>query len=224
MVVGCSFSDQLEKNQTSWGHELALLLGYEYLHEARGCGSNYRMWRVVTTAVLEGTLTSKDLLCVQYTNNDRMEFWSDTVHQGDPKLGSWEPWPQGGSLERFKDEAWSWNGQYPNLRKFFFQYETHFCNPTYNDHMFKVYHAMFQCLLKEHHIPTVFMQTRYKYFDNQIDLIAPFKSWAFREDADEIKNTANWYEPDDGAHLSDSGHRQFAGQVHAHLASLSFET
>ena len=223
MVVGCSFSDQLEYNKTNWGAELAGQLNYDHVHEARGCGSNYRMWRTVTTAILEGTLTSKDLLCVQYTNNDRVEFWSDTVHQGDPRLGSWEPWHQGGSIERFKDGAWTWNGQYPNLRKFFFQYETHFCNPSYNDHMFKVYHTMFQCLLKEHQIPAVFMYTRYKYFDGQFTLVDPFAAWAFREDTEQIKNTANWYALDDGAHLNDQGHKQFADQVYRHLDSLSFK-
>jgi hypothetical protein len=217
LVTGCSFSDVLEYNKTSWGHELANLLGYEYLHEARGCGSNYRMWRTVTTAIMNGDINHKDLVCIQYTNNDRMEFWSDIKHTEPSKLGSWEPWPHGGSLERFKDGAWSWTGQYPNLRKFFFTYETHFCNPTYNDHMFKVYNLMFQCMLKEFKIPTVFLYTRYKYFDENIELLDPFKSWAFREDGEQIDNKDNWYEPDDGSHLSDHGHKQFAAQVYNHV-------
>lgn len=227
IVAGCSFSDSIEvdglQNKTSWGKELAKLLGYEYQHEGAGCGSNYRMWRVITSGIMAGTITSNDLVCVQYTNNDRMEFWSDTEHKEDPKKSSYERYPQGGSLIRFKDGAWSWHGQYPNERKFFFTYETHFCNPTYNDHMFTVYHEMFQCLLKEHRIPTIFCYTRYKYFNQDIKLKYPFKSWAFREDGDKINDTRFWASPNDGAHLSDVGHRDFALQVYNHLQPLTFE-
>jgi hypothetical protein len=226
MVVGCSFSDEIEVdgvvNQTCWGRELSKMLDLEYVHEARGCGSNYRMWRVVTTAVLEGTLTNKDLLCVQYTNNDRMEFWSDAVHREDPKFSSYEPWGEG-SLVRFKDGAWSWSGQYVNERKLFYQYEQHFCNPEYNDHMFKVYHEMFQCLLSQYQIQTVFCYTRYKYFDYMIDLREPYKSWAFKEDGTKIRRSEFWATPTDGDHLNDHGHKDFADQVYRHVNSLTFK-
>lgn len=219
LVAGCSFSDQIEDNTTSWGAELAKLLGYEYQHEGAGCGSNYRMWRVITTAIMEGQITDQDLVCVQYTNNDRMEFWSDSVHTEDPRTSSYEPYAQG-SLVRFKDGAWTWSGQYPKERKFFFEYERHFCSPQYNDHMFGVYHEMFQCLLKQHRIPTVFCYTRYKFFDQDIPLKEPFKSWAFRENGTHIRCQDFWLTADDGDHLNDLGHKDFAQQVHAHLIKL----
>ena len=229
IVAGCSFSDDIETengkytNQTCWGKELAQLLGREYVHQGAGCGSNYRMWRVITTGILEGSITNKDLVCVQYTNNDRKEFWSDTEHKEDPKKSSYERWHKGGSLIRFKDGAWTWHGQYPNERKFFFQYETHFCEPTYNDHMFRVYNQMFQCLLKEYCIPTIFCYTRYKYFNNLIPLIDPFKAWAFRENGDNIKNQDFWLSHDDGEHLNDLGHKDFALQMYNHLQPLTLK-
>jgi hypothetical protein len=74
IVAGCSVSDYTNVKKV-WGEYLAEQLNYEYVHEAAGCGSNYRMWRVLTTHILNGNITANDTVVVQYTTLERNEFW-----------------------------------------------------------------------------------------------------------------------------------------------------
>lgn len=219
-VAGCSFSDQIESNQTSWGKELAKKLNYDYVHHGAGCGSNFRIWRTITTAIIQNKLTSKDLLCVQYTNNDRKEFWSDSKHEEDPRELKQDYWDNG-SLIRFKEGAWSWSAPYDTEIQFLKLYEQHFCNPRYNDSIFAINNLMFQCLLKEYKIPTIFCFTRYKNID-EVNMLDHFKNWVFTENYKFRKKKNFWLTQDDSWHMNDEGHRNFANQVYLHLQTLTF--
>ena len=74
-TAGCSVS--IRNNcKTSYPEELAKLLNYELVNCAAGCGSNYRIWRMITKHIIDGNLTSDDLVIIQYTDQIRREFWS----------------------------------------------------------------------------------------------------------------------------------------------------
>ena len=73
IVIGCSFSDRTRVLRC-YGDYLSEILGLEYVHLARGASSNDRTWRVLTKHILDGTITSKDIVVVQYTDLHRREF------------------------------------------------------------------------------------------------------------------------------------------------------
>ena len=85
-VAGCSFSDYTKVDKV-YGEYLAEKLGYDYLHEGAGCGSNWRIWRQVYKNIRDHHLTSNDILIVQYTITERQEFYSrfDLEHKVDTK-------------------------------------------------------------------------------------------------------------------------------------------
>lgn len=75
IVGGCSVSDRTEV-QECYGEILARRLNVEYIHHGAGCGSNYRIWRKITTDVINNNICAGDLVIVQYTEITRQEFWS----------------------------------------------------------------------------------------------------------------------------------------------------
>ena len=75
VVAGCSVSDYTEVDKP-WGEYLSEQLSCEYLHLAGASGSNYRMWRLLVSHVVDNKITADDTVIVQYTNPERNEFWS----------------------------------------------------------------------------------------------------------------------------------------------------
>ena len=74
-VGGCSFSD-MRHNLITYGIQVAEHFGYDYLHAAACAGSNTRIWRVVTRAIIDKELVAGDVILLQYTILDRKEIWS----------------------------------------------------------------------------------------------------------------------------------------------------
>ena len=56
VVAGCSVSDYTEVDKP-WGEYLSEQLSCEYLHLAAGSGSNYRMWRLLVSHIVDNKIT-----------------------------------------------------------------------------------------------------------------------------------------------------------------------
>jgi hypothetical protein len=168
VIAGCSFSDWSEVEH-NYGEYLGQNLNLPIKSYSSGCGSNFRIWRKLTKAILDKEITSKDLLIVQYTNPDRKEFWSsysslqdfDYKPSGNPIKGS--PMREkylDGDLIKFKMGASTW--QSVKVEKTFFQLlEENFTSEEFDIEIFISNHVMFQSFLKEFKIPTLFLQTTY---------------------------------------------------------------
>lgn len=75
VVAGCSFSDRTGVPK-SYGDYLAELIGYEYLHLARGGSSNNRAFYILSKNIIDGKITSDDVVIHQYTDTNRTFFGS----------------------------------------------------------------------------------------------------------------------------------------------------
>ena len=64
-VGGCSFSDY-RKGIVPYGKQVADYFNYKYLHAAACAGSNHRIWRVLSRAIIDGDLSRGDLILLQY--------------------------------------------------------------------------------------------------------------------------------------------------------------
>ena len=68
IVGGCSVSDYTGAEvDRVYGEILSERLNAEYIHHGSGCGSNYRMWRKITNLIMNGEISDKDLIIMQYT-------------------------------------------------------------------------------------------------------------------------------------------------------------
>ena len=228
IAAGCSFSDYLEYNNIVWGEALAEKLNAEYIHEGAGCGSNYRIWRRITRHVLDGVITSKDLLCVQYTGIERREFWTKLPRKnpvrGPKQVELREPWDgkDGGDIIRYKNGAHLWQ-DYEVENEFFKLLEDNFVCNSHSLEQFKTNHHMFQSLLEVYKIPTVFMLVR-NIFPEYVETSPYHKKLLFTEDYSVAKDKKNWGEGTDYTHLSDEGHKNMAEQVYTHLKKVGYLT
>jgi len=224
IVAGCSFSDYLPRNRTVYGRELALLLDRDYCHQGAGAGSNWRIWREVGTGVLNGLITTEDLVIIQYTGLERREFWTaKTARNSDLPLAhdNRDPWPGGGELLRYKAMSWTWQ-DHNNEREFLKKYEENHCSTDYEQTWFDLQHHQFQLLLRHHRIPTVFLDARLTTV-RPLPLIEPFDQWHFLE-PQKFMDQRQWdYEPGDCSHLSDQGHRKFAKLLLQHCQQLDLK-
>lgn len=218
-IAGCSFSDYTHVDKV-WGEYLTEKMNCEYIHEAAGCGSNYRIWRTVMGHILEGRLTSKDLLIVQYTSLDRREFWSANPvfkHVPEVKLKTQEPSYNGGSLIRYKYGAHVWQ-DYAEEKQLFELYERNFVNPRYEAECFNVYSTMFQHFLLAKNIKTIFMRVR-AWYHNPKSYLDEFQPYFFDEPEEFSKDKTTWLTESDLGHLSAEGHKRFSDLVFNHIHS-----
>ena len=214
VIAGCSFSDwsQVEYN---YGEYLGQNLNLPIKSYSSGCGSNFRIWRKLTKAILNKEITNNDLLVIQYTNPDRKEFWSahashhdfDYKPSGNPYKGS--PMRDkylDGDVIKFKMGASTW--QSVKIEKTFFELlENNFTSEEYDIEVFINNHVMFQSLLKEFKIPTIFLKTNYTNTAGDI----PMLDCDFHYQLDirhlQVIDLCN----EEGcSHLNDAGHKQLA--------------
>lgn len=174
-VAGCSVSDYSQVDEV-YGEILAKKLNVEYVHEGSVCGSNWRIWRKIVNYIINNNLTPDDLLVVQYTTTERKEFWSfnekDEVG-GKIKMRERYNNPLGGDIIKFK--SWMYKYQeFKNEGQLFEILENQFTNPYFDMDVFQTQHLMFQTLLKDYNIPTIFFGF---YLDqNTIKLIPHFEN------------------------------------------------
>lgn len=208
-VAGCSVSDYTKVDNV-YGEYLAEKLNYEYVHEGAGCGSNFRMWRRITKHIIDGNLSPEDLLVVQYTGIERREFWSRHLVKTltpNKKEKIREPYDSG-ELIRFKLGSYTW--QKTKQEILLHQLLEENCiNEAYDKEMFDTQHLMFQCLLKEFNIRTIFLGAYIKK-DIHMQLIPFFeKNYV---SCDEMWGDENYLV--DIGHFNDNGHRKVAEKIY----------
>ena len=168
IVAGCSFSDW-SKVENNYGEYLASKLNIPVRFFTSGCGSNQRIWRTLTKSIIEKDITSKDILIVQYTTPERKEFWSrlsskdplDYTRQGNASKGSvMREAYLDGELIKFKADAYKWQSV-TQEKTFFKLFEDTFLSSDFETELFNTNSFMFQALLKEFNIRTVFLETCY---------------------------------------------------------------
>jgi hypothetical protein len=216
-VAGCSFSDYTQVDKV-YGEILAEKLGYEYVHEGSGCGSNYRIWRVIGGYILSGNLTPNDLLIIQYTSTERREFWShNSPSISEPKkVNLNEPYKNNGSLLKFKSGSGAWT-RFSEEKALLDLYEKYFCSVEYEQEWFKIMHNFFQTFLIHYNIKTVFLETVYSYQLKDNGLEKQFENlyfdWKKNYDTPSIQLVPN----QDWGHLNIEGHELLANDLYEHL-------
>lgn len=228
LVAGCSVSDYTQVDKV-WGEYLSEKLGVEYIHEGAGCGSNWRIWRVIINAINTNQITPDDKIFVQYTEVTRKEFWSPFNYLKEPLYNSnhnsWinDTYPNlgdsDGVLIRYKVDAHIWHTEKKD-RPLFKAYNKH-VNPAYEKEIFLQQHAMFQCFLKQREFDNVYFITVGGYgtemLDDQLNpIIERFyrNNWVHIRDAFEPPA----HLPGDPGHLSDWGHEDLAKRLAKHFS------
>ena len=208
-VAGCSVSDYTLVDEV-YGEILAKKLDYDYVHEGAGCGSNWRIWRKIINYIINGELTKNDLLVIQYTTNERREFWA--MNERDyinGKINIRERYENGGDIIRFKAGSHNWQ-TIREERILFKLYEEKFLNPDFENNVFHTQNFMFQNLLKTYNIPVVFFdfcvgQTFIKDLDTKIFKIT------------EIQDDPNFFLENDMFHLNHNGHEYVANKLFEYI-------
>lgn len=202
VVAGCSVSDYTNVNKV-WGDYLSNLLECDYLHEAAGCGSNYRMWRVLTTCILNGNITPNDVVIVQYTTLERNEFWSPKIEDDYLRDLQYD-----GNIIRFKSHSYTWHkGSEAKLMKLY----ERFINDNFEKEKFLNNHMMFQCLAKEYNIKNLYFVKVGAYGLEDLKLLDQYKNNFFSYS--DIFNTRANHIENDPYHLSDIGHKALADNI-----------
>ena len=157
VIGGCSFSDWYPGVEKPWSVKLSERMKLEYLHEARGCGSNYRIWRELTKYIVRGRVSKEDIILIQYTTPNRYEFWSNHEHPIIPITNyrnNSDPFydrngKRSGSVIRYKFDAHSWvKGK--NEKAFFTLLENDFIHDDFCSEQFAMYQNMFHGFLLSH--------------------------------------------------------------------------
>ena len=224
IVAGCSMSDRTGVDK-AYGDYLSESLGYEYVHEARGCGSNHRIWRRITQMVMDGTITDNDLLLIQYTKAARHEIWSRHEKDGlDFDLHQRELNPadvivlrelyKTGNILRYKTDSARWQA-FTEERQLFKLIEENFLDNDWELDKFKHLNFSFQHMLSSMKIPTMFLRmggycppepwyTKLPEHYEYVDWVAS----TFRDCA--LSET-------DNAHMGDHGHKRQAIRIETQL-------
>jgi len=221
VVAGCSFSDFTGVDHP-YGQILSEKLGYDYVHEGAGCGSNQRIWRRLTTKVLDGEITENDLIVIQYTEKTRTEFYTsypqDLAYKGPnckEAIRVVDDYTDG-HIIRFKigADVWQYNQEEMDLFKL---YEDGFLSLDYSKELFRINNYNFQCMLARNNIKCIFIKSwRYPYnLDTQI--LPEFEPYVFYDlDIDRHNNLAE----DDHGHLSQEGHNVFSEKLYTHIKQI----
>jgi hypothetical protein len=211
-VAGCSISTR-NICKTSYPEELSKLLNYELVNCAAGCGCNYRIWRMLTKHIMDGNLTSDDLVIIQYTSEIRREFWSRFGFE--IAINTEEPYDDG-KLIRFKPDSYLWQKEKEEIQ-FFKLYEENFINDKFSKEVFDTNNFNFQNMLKNYNIKVIFLKTD-RMNMGDIFLLDEYKKMQFYD-----KSNTDWSnnqtETDD-CHFSDKGHKLMAENLYKHIINL----
>lgn len=220
-VAGCSFSDFTKVNKV-YGQFLAEKLGYDYVHEGAGCGSNWRIWRTITKHIMTGNLTASDLLIVQYTGRERQEFYSalDQPKELDKPnsidyLKTIEKF-NNGNIIRFKAESHVWQHN-KEEREFFRLYEKYFVDIEFAREQFITQNYSFQKMLLSNKINAIFINS-FRCPPLSRASVLPEYLPTFKEPVDDHTELLKYnLEPDDDGHMNQLGHEIFAEWLFAHI-------
>jgi len=230
-VAGCSVSDYTLVDKV-YGEFLAEKLNMDYVHEAAGCGSNYRIWRTITKHVMNNNLTENDLLIIQYTNTNRYEFWSCLANNytseefPDSRYTVREKY-DGGSLIRFKIDSYQWQ-QHEIEIDFHKTFQKYFLSERYSDDLFEVNNYNFQHMLSNKNIKAIFINPGRgpipvkgkNIYDMLFDEFKKnYYSWSYHHITDREFDL-----PNDTAHFNQKGHERLAQELYEHINKLGILT
>jgi len=235
LVAGCSVSDYTKVDKV-WGEYLAEELNLNYIHEGAGCGSNWRMWRVIVDAVKSKRITPEDRIFVQYTETTRREFWSPYSNKRQPLWNSNDKSfindtykvknPQDGTtkvdgvLIRYKIDSYL-HHHAPADIALLKSYNKH-VNPPFEKELFLQQHSMFQCFMKQNGFNNVYFINVGGYgfelldeWDDYRPITEPF----YKDNFKHVKNAFDppWHLPLDLGHLSEEGHANLAKELVRHF-------
>ena len=218
LVLGCSVSDYTHVDRT-WGEILAEHSNLNYIHEAAGCGSNWRMWRKAFDLVDNNIVTNKDIVIVQYTELIRREFWSPYQNESRPLYGSngkshiTEVYDDG-HIVRYKLDA-DRMGDYTKKEQEFFKRYNRMLNSHFELEQFRMMHNMFQRFMKDKDFKNLYFLKAGDYGpikDNR-ELIDFYKdNYILAYDA--FLN----HLPNDKLHMNQQGHHILADLVYNYIS------
>ena len=203
VVAGCSYSDYTEVDRV-YGEILSELYDVEYLHHAAGCGSNYRIWRVIMNDIMSGIINENSLLIIQYTTPERKEYFSRIRKRNDNIRDDYA----GGSLIRFKLSMWQGYDIKPE-RRLYKLLEDNFISETYDNEMFTIFHEMFKEYLKNKNISTIFLRTGYNSINHNESYNIVDGYW--------LMNSKYIISEKDTNHLSAFGHEALANHLKSYI-------
>lgn len=218
LVLGCSVSDYTHVDKT-WGEILAERCNLNYIHQAAGCGSNWRMWRKAFDLIDNGVVTKDDIVIVQYTELIRREFWSPYQTQSRPLYGSngksymTEAYDNG-HITRYKIDAQEMS-DYTKKEQQFFKSYTRMLNPKFELEQFKMMHNMFQGYMSD------------KGFDRLYFLMCAMFGALYEYDTFHSKYESNYIHapkafenhlPDDQGHMNQQGHLLLADLIYNYIS------
>ncbi len=211
-TAGCSVSSRCNC-KTSYPEELAKLLNYELVNCVAGCGSNYRIWRMITKHIIDGNLTSNDLVVIQYTEPTRREFWSKF---GKNKNVDMIDLYDDGSLIRFKFGSYLWQYTKEEI-EFLKLYENNFVNDTFEIENFNLNNFNFQHMLKNNNIKVIFIKTN-RIGNVDFFTIDEYKKYIYFDYSNH--DITNNQTETDFCHFSDKGHKLIAQNLYEHILKL----
>jgi hypothetical protein len=233
-MFGCSFSDRTQVSHC-YGELAAEKLNVNYEHQAAGCGSNDRIFRVLGNLIADEKVDSRDTIVVQYTGVDRTEFWSPIEQRGllehraselaqrHGRITLRERYAAGGDVTRFKTGSYNWqvDTREASLHK---QYEEFASFAPFNTERWRASHTMLQHSLLSTGARVVFLQPGCDGQPHYAPLEYEFTKSIipeFRKDAytnfSILNRAKGWTLGSDEYHLSLEGHRVLAGELAAHI-------
>ena len=238
---GCSWSDYTESAvetiHATYGELLAKNYDAEYIHEARGCGSNARYFRLLPSMVHNGILSKNDIIIIQIIAWERTEVWSGRKHPIINYRSGYnmtDPWFSGkkrnGTILRMKSQAWTWL-TYPEEKEYAKQWLL-FQDPSFELAVWNSHMLSLQGFLDSEGFKNVFWvypfsgpsvpeHKRKKVSECPQDMIMPRKfipvrGWV----TDELTLKRPEGEPHDYCHLSQAGHDYVAQKIIDEIGSI----
>lgn len=242
VVAGCSYSDRT-KVALCYGEYLSKMIGYKYIHLARGCGSNDRSWFKLSTQIINGDVTSADIVILQYTDVFRKllpstpPYIKPIVSIAPGQIENHDT-PYGRMYTSdFKMHSSQWQQEEENkiLHKAF---EDFGICIEYDYAMFVSKHTQFEALCKVNNIKLVVLLNRYtdvrpgdydiagepliipSVFSNQVRNRSFAEHTVIQQGQSDnpSPHDLGWIDNAyDSAHLSKAGHKALADGLHKHL-------
>lgn len=166
VVCGCSYSDYTRVHLT-YGEHLSKLIDADYVHLAKGGSSNDRIWRTVSSMVLQEHIKPGDLVLIQYTDLHRREFPSTisnsqelSVFSKPEKIQSLLNAEKYYFISDYKIDSYTWQ-TYDHDKKMHLQYQTSCVSEVFDENNFYLRHNQFASLCKSYGINVILFNTRY---------------------------------------------------------------
>lgn len=201
-VCGCSFSDYTSVHKV-YGEWIAEGLGLNYIHYAKGGGSNHRSIYASARGIISGELGPQDILVFQITDPHRkilpsfepdfLDIYGKGNEVGLPgKPDRWST-PYGDAWTTdYKTSSHSWQGPYTPGSVSYLNARLHKAlevggvNNEYETDLLRVQLHMLEALCKQHGVDIIFVETRYIAFINFKDPSQNFRKQSQNDIAGDV--------------------------------------